>query len=1201
MNNLLGNNTKAKLLFIILAILLTLITWYKLRVQGITLIGVSETKYETVLVCKNTEEEHIHTKECYERVLVENNEKDEQQEKEQQKNQKEQQEKEKEQQNNQKEQQESKKEQQEKEQQEKEQQKNEKDKQDDKKKQQESEKVKKENQKDKKDGQEKAENNDELSILKEQSTNSEDFIKNAEETSEMKTTENTESIVEEKQGEISTESIKEEQHEEILTESEPKNEEDKASDLQTLPTVLKYENDEVTVIATATQEGVFPIGSELNVSEIKKEDEKYSEIEKELSSKAEESEKYESLAGFIAYDITLKDSNGNEIEPNGNVKISLDYKSAMLPLNENDEKQDLNILVHHFKENDNGKVVDVVNLAENNQLQNVEVNDNLEIKKVEFETDSFSTFTITYYNGTTYYSTVNVHYVDEIGNEINVQNAPSDNNIRLRYTTTTSTISLSDYIRTANGYVYKDAHYGSYNGKAITEIQAKREKNTPTSINTNTVNCTVTFLNNSEVVGLLEYENSTRAIDIYLVYANTNGITISDTIAIDGCLNALTEGNLIEASSTVKYKWYRSTDGTNYNEVRRIKITGDQYNITSENGPSINIALDEGANKYYKVERYIVNSDGTETLAGSATYLVPYYSDVQNGSFENPRVSTGSTLQTPNNTAGIIWKTTGPGTGSHAGADIEIVNASDVNGNGANDLTGTIRSYNFAYVPDGNQCAELNCEAAGALYQDVLTIPGSQLYWSLYHRARGPYRGSSGGIKYDDSSTDTMYVVAMSKEEAEKYDVTTQAKVEAILEKVQNQEEGFEDIEIVKLTTTNNGKGKMTFTNGTVIEVDGTPFGTGGSNYGSSAWHYYSGHFSIPEGQYLTRFFFVAGPTASNNNTVGNLLDDIVVSTELPAPNKGQATIRIKKVVANLEELPSNYSVPIQVDFVSDNTAVSRTRNYDSYSLVYDENDQFTGKRSQWHDYTVTIPANGTGKLNYAKELDSNLYLVDGYKTNTSIVVTKKPLNGTVTTLFNGEVKEFTESQLSNSTINEGDFIQVEITNTYEHDVADVIVNKADMDGNLINGGAVFNICLKTDNTISQTIGDLSEPTEEYENVDGIEDGKLQFSNLRYSTHDESPEYVYVLTEVKAPSGYYKFEKTIEFYVKKENEKAVVILRDEQDISEYVSANENEITVKDMPYVTMPEAGGEGIYFNYIVGIVLIFGVAVAYGFLNKK
>ena len=42
-------------------------------------------------------------------------------------------------------------------------------------------------------------------------------------------------------------------------------------------------------------------------------------------------------------------------------------------------------------------------------------------------------------------------------------------------------------------------------------------------------------------------------------------------------------------------------------------------------------------------------------------------------------------------------------------------------------------------MPEGNQCAELNCEASGALYQDVITIPGTQMYWSLYHCARGAY------------------------------------------------------------------------------------------------------------------------------------------------------------------------------------------------------------------------------------------------------------------------------------------------------------------------------------------------------------------------------------------------------------------------------------------------------------------------------
>ena len=49
-------------------------------------------------------------------------------------------------------------------------------------------------------------------------------------------------------------------------------------------------------------------------------------------------------------------------------------------------------------------------------------------------------------------------------------------------------------------------------------------------------------------------------------------LTITDNITTDGCLKV--SGTDLDGK-TVTYKWYKSTDGTNYTEVVRTKITGD--------------------------------------------------------------------------------------------------------------------------------------------------------------------------------------------------------------------------------------------------------------------------------------------------------------------------------------------------------------------------------------------------------------------------------------------------------------------------------------------------------------------------------------------------------------------------------------------------------------------------------------------------
>lgn len=1068
MSKRLDNSTKAKILFVLLSVVLILITWYKLKVQGITMTEEpEEPTYQALLICNNTDENHVHTDECYEQVEVEANEVQEQE-------------------------------------------------------------------------------------------IPENIVEPVQE--EENTIVTTENIIEEE--EISEENSVNE----IIPEEDT---------IEEFTKELKYEDDELVVIATAEDGKTIPNKASINVCKINKDDEKYAKVEQSLKEKGEEENT--TIEGFIAYDITLRDEAFNEIEPNGKVNISLNYKNALIP--EGIENQDLEINVHHFEEDSQGNVVEIVNLSENNQLQKVETDDQQKLEKVEFETESFSTFTISYSNNKV---KVKVHYVDESGNELAANQGDLTGN---------ATMTLADYKDkiTASGYMYVDAHYSSYNGKIITKIQGYNGK-TSTSINPNNVTYTVKFLNGNIDVGMIEYESLERSVDIYLVYANSNGLSISDTIANNGCINAITDGIIVPVSSTIKYKWYRSTDGNSWNQVKRIKISGDSYNIEEDNGPSINVALDEGANKYYKVEKYIIDGEGNETYVASATYHVPYFNDVRNGGFENPVVPTGATAQLPNGADGVIWKTTG----TKGGQDIEIVNVN-------NDVRAALRSYNFAYVPEGNQCAELNCEAEGALYQDILTVPGSQLYWSLYHRARGHYNDRYAYISQEQPFKDTMYVVAMSTEDAEKYDVTTQGKVNEILKKVQNQEEGFEDIEIVKIETTNNGQGKMTFTNNSSLYVDGQSFGTGGSfsvsngwwgstttyTYCSSAWHYYSGHFSIPQNQYLTRFFFVANDTHSGNNTVGNLLDDIHVSSELPAANSGQATIRIRKTVSNIEELPNNYSVPISIDYGIYNdkddettgTITNRIRDYDSYSLIYDENDNFTGNRTQWHDYTLTIPPNGKGKIIAASEVESNNYILAGYKLITNCKVTKTKRNGEKIVLYNSLASSF--NSLQNSDIDEGDFIEVEFTNSYELEAADITVNKRDEDNNLL-GGATFKL---TGNGIETQISDDDN------------DGKFIFNGLKYSTNSTNPEYVYTLEEIEGPQGYYKYEDQIQFFITKENGIEI------QNGSEYVSSSGNEIDVINMPCITLPKAGGIGANINYIVGCLIMLFAIITYKkikFVNK-
>lgn len=202
---------------------------------------------------------------------------------------------------------------------------------------------------------------------------------------------------------------------------------------------LEYEDDQVKVHVTASEEGIIPDHASLKVVPLVKQEvtnemtdeqkqeveainKKYDEAEKKLTEKAEK-ETYD-IAGFLAYDISLVDADGNKVEPNGDVKVTMDYKQpviaedAVQTVNDTEwlnSTKDLDVTVLHLEEDNKGKVTDVVDMTAEDTNGDAEINTTSEneIQKVTITTNSFSTFAIAYNN----YS-VNVKYVDQNGADI---------------------------------------------------------------------------------------------------------------------------------------------------------------------------------------------------------------------------------------------------------------------------------------------------------------------------------------------------------------------------------------------------------------------------------------------------------------------------------------------------------------------------------------------------------------------------------------------------------------------------------------------------------------------------------------------------------------------------------------------------------------------------------------------------------------
>ena len=453
-------------------------------------------------------------------------------------------------------------------------------------------------------------------------------------------------------------------------------------------------------------------------------------------------------------------------------------------------------------------------------------------------------------------------------------------------------------------------------------------------------------------------EDTKASTGVEAITQESNNIQVTDaqgTVRIIENYGKLT-ANYSDTAVEVGYVWYRSINGATEEQqipTQYYSTTGtDLGKDISTDGKDLYIALNGGALKYngnetvnYKVEAYAKNDlneyglpkEGTTALATSSVYNVTGYYEVQNGSFETPSVtelhSGTNNWQFSNENYKKLkgaWQTTGTANASEysdsEGADIEIVTTESDN---------TLDGYSWhgdKIAADGNQFAELNCETAGALYQDVLTTPGEVLNYQVAHRARG-----ANGNDTSAEEKDTMYVVAMSSEMAQ--NITTQAQV---LDVVNNKE---------------NYPGAMvaTYTDG------------------DRSWTTHQGTYTVASNQYSTRFFFVAGNTASNNLTVGSFIDNVRFTRDRLTPVAGTANVTVTKTITGLSAADAE-TLANRLSFkVGDVSTLS----YNDMTWTY-ENGVYRGST------IVNIPQDKCGDINIE---ETGTLDVSGYTRNTSIFV----------------------------------------------------------------------------------------------------------------------------------------------------------------------------------------------------------------------
>jgi len=285
-----------------------------------------------------------------------------------------------------------------------------------------------------------------------------------------------------------------------------------------------------------------------------------------------------------------------------------------------------------------------------------------------------------------------------------------------------------------------------------------------------------------------------------------------------------------------------------------------------DNYYSVNIARDHGGlvearktTSGYTPITYTLKAilaDGTEL---DADYTVYYQSEIINAGFEFPDSESGTYSFFPNGWPELYWKTTAPGvTGmnlENITKDIEYI---DIVGANVDQFGVSAAADANAEVP-GRQFAELNAEAFGALYQDIITSPREDIEWKFSHAGR----------KYENTTgiSNSMFIVVGPTEEAQSLTADNLSELRRQI------------LTIAGTKPNGDQTGNTGFYSGnTSVTVT-----YGGAEYvvwyhtaaEIGKWYELKGSYTVPANQYRTRIFFMtdeSGTTSSTEN-FGNLID----------------------------------------------------------------------------------------------------------------------------------------------------------------------------------------------------------------------------------------------------------------------------------------------------------------------------------------
>jgi len=308
-----------------------------------------------------------------------------------------------------------------------------------------------------------------------------------------------------------------------------------------------------------------------------------------------------------------------------------------------------------------------------------------------------------------------------------------------------------------------------------------------------------------------------------------------DTVSLDSSVTSIYADYLTVCSaskhlSNGSFETIPATTWSSYDDNHKVPQIGD-FN-TSQDAVATSMCWQSSESDHLLELQRQVKPSGDTSNTGTATY--PFTSVTGAGTIASPYT---------------------PDTGTINRIDTHVFTATN------------LYDASAAIPVSGNYYAEINANTPGMLYQDISTVPGITLKWTLSHKGRN-----------SPTTTDDMHVEIgnavnltlnyYSQKISDSQDSVGNTPSNFSTDPRSARPSGFteswvaEDSGVISnATTTLVGKASQMQSAGSIFVSTPNP----------DVWGVYSGTYTVPAGQTLTRFGFVS----DNQGSVGNLLDNI--------------------------------------------------------------------------------------------------------------------------------------------------------------------------------------------------------------------------------------------------------------------------------------------------------------------------------------